>query len=117
MAAQTATHSIGHLRHHSTADAQFESLRLKDHRRPGAGRGSTPTGTFAPQFIQADRSGSGSERAGRIEGENDFSGKRYVWIKDAQEAFIKAWVIDEPSSTELMVQCEDGSVSTYLPTA
>lgn len=46
-----------------------------------------------------------------IEGENDFSGKRYVWLKDPQTAFVKGWVVEEFGGGRLLVQCDDGSVS------
>lgn len=45
-----------------------------------------------------------------IEGENDFSGKRYVWLKDPTLAFMKGWVVEELEADRLLVQCEDGSV-------
>lgn len=45
-----------------------------------------------------------------IEGENDFSGKRYVWLKDPQQAFVKGWVVEELGSNRILVQCDDGSV-------
>jgi myosin protein heavy chain len=46
-----------------------------------------------------------------IEGENDFSGKRYVWLKDAQQAFVKGWVVEELGRNRILVQC-DGAVSS-----
>lgn len=46
-----------------------------------------------------------------IEGENDFSGKRYVWVKDQECAFVKGWVVEDLEDNRLLVQCEDGSVS------
>lgn len=46
-----------------------------------------------------------------LEGENDFSGKRYVWLKDPQVAFVKGWVVEELGGNRLLVQCDDGSVS------
>lgn len=49
-----------------------------------------------------------------IEGENDFSGKRYVWLKDPQEAFVKGWVIEELEDNKILVQTDNGAVS-YLP--
>jgi len=49
-----------------------------------------------------------------IEGENDFSGKKYVWLKDPQAAFVKGWVVDELGSNRILVQCDDGSVSAPL---
>lgn len=45
-----------------------------------------------------------------IEGENDFSGKRYVWLKDQQSAFVKGWVVEEMEGNKLLVQCDDGTV-------
>lgn len=47
-----------------------------------------------------------------IEGENDFSGRKYVWLKDPQTAFVKGWVVEELEGGKLLVQCDDGSVST-----
>ncbi len=49
-----------------------------------------------------------------IEGENDFSGKRYVWLKDPQTAFVKGWIVEELGGNRILVQCEDGSVSVCL---
>lgn len=49
-----------------------------------------------------------------IEGENDFSGRRYVWIKDPTTAFVKGWVVEELEGGSLLVQCDDGSVSEPL---
>lgn len=45
-----------------------------------------------------------------IEGENDFSGKRYVWLKDPQTAFVKGWVVEDLGGNRILVQCDDGSV-------
>ena len=45
-----------------------------------------------------------------IEGENDFSGKRYVWLKDPQSAFVKGWVVEQNEGNRLLVQCDDGTV-------
>jgi len=50
-----------------------------------------------------------------IEGENDFSGKRYVWLKDPQTAFVKGWVVEELGGNRILVQCDDGSVSNPQP--
>lgn len=47
-----------------------------------------------------------------MEGDNDFSGKRYVWLKDPEKAFVRGQVIEECEGGVLLVQCEDGSVRT-----
>jgi hypothetical protein len=49
-----------------------------------------------------------------IEGENDFSGKRYVWLKDPQVAFVKGWIVEELGGGRILVQCDDGSVRLAL---
>jgi hypothetical protein len=53
----------------------------------------------------------GAETVKAMEGENDFSGKRYVWLKDPQTAFVKGWVVEELENNMILVQCDDGSVS------
>lgn len=50
------------------------------------------------------------EKVRGIEGENDFSGKRYVWLRDAEKAFIKGHVIEELPDNFLKVQCDDGQI-------
>ena len=53
----------------------------------------------------------GAETIKSMEGENDFSGKRWVWLADPTTAFMKGWVVEELENNELLVQCDDGSVS------
>jgi myosin protein heavy chain len=78
-------------------------------------RGSTPqTGTFAPTFIKSEDMQTALPTVERIEGENDFSGKRYVWLKDAANAFVRGWVVEELEGSRLLVQCDDGSVSKLV---
>ena len=66
--------------------------------------------TFAPKFIKTQELQSGEEHVGSIEGENDFSGKRYVWLRDTQTAFVKGWIVEDLDGGRIMVQCDDGSV-------
>ncbi|OAR02959.1 hypothetical protein LLEC1_04668 [Akanthomyces lecanii] len=73
-------------------------------------RSGTPTsGTFAPAFIKTEEMMRGYDTVKGIEGENDFSGKRYVWLKDPAEAFVKGWVVEEKPGGNLLVQVDDGS--------
>jgi len=65
--------------------------------------------TFAPKFIKTEESQRAGDKVGGIEGENDFSGKRYVWLRDPQSAFMKGWVVEELGGGRLLVQCDDGS--------
>ena len=74
-------------------------------------KSGTPTSnTFAPSFIKTEDSQRAPEVVKGIEGENDFSGKRYVWLKDPQTAFVKGWIVEELGSNQILVQCDDGSV-------
>lgn len=78
-------------------------------------KGDTPqSSTFAPSFIKSEDMRRGSDVVDGIEGENDFSGKRYVWLKDPQTAFVKGWVVEELEGNRILVQCDDGSVSYHL---
>ena len=70
--------------------------------------------TFAPSFINTEEMRRGLEVVKGIEGENDFSGKRYVWLKDPQVAFVRGWVVEELGDNQLLVQCDDGSVCIVL---
>ncbi|OAA40198.1 myosin-11 (Myosin heavy chain) [Beauveria brongniartii RCEF 3172] len=81
---------------------------MKNGRRDS--RSGTPTsGTFAPAFIKTEEMMRGYDTVKGIEGENDFSGKRYVWLKDPEEAFVKGWVVEEKPGGNLLVQLDDGS--------
>ena len=69
---------------------------------------TTSSATFAPQFIKTEDLRKGSDQIKGIEGENDFSGKRYVWLKNEDKAFVKGWVVEELDGGHLLVQCDDG---------
>ena len=74
-------------------------------------RGVMPSSnTFAPSFIKSEDMTRPIDAVHGIEGENDFSGKRYVWLKDPQAAFVKGWVVEERGGS-ILVQCDDGTVS------
>ena len=66
--------------------------------------------TFAPKFIKTEESQRAHDKIGGIEGENDFSGKRYVWLRDPQAAFVRGWIVEELPRDRLRVQCDDESV-------
>ncbi|RFU29605.1 hypothetical protein B7463_g6725, partial [Scytalidium lignicola] len=65
--------------------------------------------TFAPSFIKSEEIRSAAEPVRGIEGENDFSGKRYVWLKDPQTAFVRGWIVEDLEDNRILVQCDDGS--------
>lgn len=81
-------------------------------------KSGTPTSnTFAPSFIKTDEVRRGPETVKGIEGENDFSGRRYVWLKDPQTAFVKGWIVEDLGNNEILVQCDDGSVRPLRPSS
>ncbi|KAL2757794.1 hypothetical protein ACRALDRAFT_2040151 [Sodiomyces alcalophilus JCM 7366] len=76
----------------------------------GDSRNTTPmSNTFAPSFIKSEEMRRGIDPVNGIEGENDFSGKRYVWLKDPQVAFVKGWIVEERADNRILVQCDDGT--------
>lgn len=109
------SHNHGHARNQSFSNLSSVVLAPTSSvlQRGSGPRNSTPfSNTFAPSFIKTEetRTLSGAEEVKGIEGENDFSGKRYVWLKDPQVAFVKGWVVEELGNCQLLVQCDDGSV-------
>ena len=99
-------------RRHQSMDSPTTALEGSRIVRPRSGSVRNNThgpGTFAPQFIKSPDMERLDERIGGIEGENDFSGKRYVWLRDPMTAFVKGWVVEESDEGRLLVQCEDGS--------
>lgn len=81
------------------------------HHRTDSRNGTPTSSTFAPSFIKSDEMRRENHIVNGIEGENDFSGKRYVWLKDPQDAFVKGWVVEELGSHRILVQTDDGTVS------
>lgn len=100
----------GHARNTSVSDLRSSLSGIK---RTGSVRNSTPAGTFAPSFIKHEANGLDGAQEARvrgIEGENDFSGKRWVWARDPALAFIKGAVVADLPHGMLQIQCDDGSV-------
>lgn len=87
------------------------SLGKPGHARNLSKSNNRNSGTFAPSFIKSEELRRGPDVVSGIEGENDFSGKRYVWLKDPQTAFVKGWVVEDLGGSRILVQCDDGSVS------
>ncbi|EQL03339.1 myosin type II heavy chain [Ophiocordyceps sinensis CO18] len=79
------------------------------HFRSDSRNGAPTSSTFAPSFIKVEEMARSADAVDGIEGENDFSGKRYVWLKDPQTAFVKGWVVDELEDNRIRVQTDDGT--------
>ncbi|KZM22403.1 ATP binding [Ascochyta rabiei] len=100
---------MAHARHQSLTHLSSPPLGRSDSRlRSDSNRSSVPIGTFAPQFISED-SPDMARPGGIVEGENDFSGKRYVWLRDPKTAFVRGWVVEHLAGGRLLVQCDDGT--------
>ncbi|ETN40421.1 uncharacterized protein HMPREF1541_04698 [Cyphellophora europaea CBS 101466] len=78
-------------------------------------RQASTSSTFAPKFIKSDEIRKSEDRISSIEGENDFSGKRYVWVKDPEKAFVRGWVVEDLPGDRVVIQFEDGSqIETHV---
>ncbi|KAK0637586.1 Myosin-10 [Lasiodiplodia hormozganensis] len=69
-------------------------------------------GTFAPKFIKSEEMQNAPQLVRGIDGENDFAGKRYVWLRHPEKAFVRGWVVEELEGNNLLVQCDDGEQQT-----
>ena len=108
-----ASNSAGHSRNQSFSPLGGSSIAPIQHTKHRSNSNRTnqqSSNTFAPRFIKAEELPRDGGKIGGIEGENDFSGKRYVWLRDTQMAFVKGWVVEELDGGQLLVQCDDGSV-------
>ncbi|KAL9089018.1 MAG: hypothetical protein Q9159_002736 [Coniocarpon cinnabarinum] len=112
----TAPSPQAHNRNHSYSPATSSPMLPRSNSiryRTGSirnGSQSGMSGTFAPQFIKSDA--LFSSKRGAVDEEIDVSGKRHVWLDDAEKTFVKGWVVEEQENDELLVQCDDGSQRT-----
>lgn len=78
-------------------------------------RQASTSSTFAPKFIKSEEMKKSEERISAIEGENDFSGKRYVWVKDPEKAFVRGWITEELPGGHVVIQFDSGaSMETHI---
>lgn len=73
-------------------------------------RNNATTGTFAPEFIKSEELRRGADQIRGLEGDNDFSGNKYVWLRDPEKAFVRGLVLDEDDGGRLLVETDDGDV-------
>ncbi|EXJ79851.1 myosin heavy chain [Capronia epimyces CBS 606.96] len=72
-------------------------------------RQASTSSTFAPKFIKSEELRKSDDRISAIEGENDFSGRRYVWVKDPEKAFVRGWITQDLPGDKVLVQFESGA--------
>ncbi|KAJ6092567.1 hypothetical protein N7486_007856 [Penicillium sp. IBT 16267x] len=98
----------GHLRNSSVSQLSPTLSSASINRERSNSRNNVASGTFAPSFIKSEEMRRGADEIRGLEGENDFSGNKYVWLRDPQKAFIRGLVLEELEGNCLLVQSDDG---------
>ncbi|KAJ5794925.1 hypothetical protein N7457_001524 [Penicillium paradoxum] len=98
----------GHLRNSSISQLSPTLSQRTNRERSNSAKNSPSSGTFAPSFIKAEERRRGADQIRGLEGENDFSGNKYVWLRDPQKAFVRGLVLEELEGGRLLVQSGDG---------
>ncbi|KAJ5948811.1 hypothetical protein N7454_002118 [Penicillium verhagenii] len=98
----------GHLRNSSVSQLSPTLSSASINRERSNSRNNVASGTFAPSFIKSEEMRRGADQIRGLEGENDFSGNKYVWLRDPQKAFIRGLVLEELEGDRLLVQSDDG---------
>lgn len=104
----TPTSAMSHGRQQSYSPASNFSP-MPSYIRSNSVQRTSSSSTFAPQFIKSEELKRSEDRISSIEGENDFSGKRYVWVKDPEKAFVRGWVVEDLPDERVLVQFETGA--------
>lgn len=99
----------GHIRNSSVSQVS-PPLSLGGNRERSDSAKNSTSGTFAPSFIKSEELRRGADQIRGIEGENDFSGNKYVWLRDPEKAFVRGLVLEELEGGRLLVQSDDGDV-------
>ncbi|CAG8015523.1 unnamed protein product [Penicillium salamii] len=98
----------GHLRNTSVSQLSPTFSPGGNRERSNSAKNSPSSGTFAPSFIKSEELRRGADQIRGIEGENDFSGNKYVWLRDPEHAFIRGLVLEELEGDRLLVQSDNG---------
>ncbi|KAJ5833403.1 hypothetical protein N7474_001714 [Penicillium riverlandense] len=99
----------GHLRNASVSHTSpTRSSGLGSRERSNSAKLNAASGTFAPTFIKSEELRRGADQIRGLEGDNDFSGSKYVWLRDPEKAFVRGLVLEEMEGGRLLVQSDDG---------
>ncbi|KAJ5381657.1 Myosin type-2 heavy chain 2 [Penicillium cataractarum] len=99
----------GHLRNASVSQlTPSRSSTSITRQRSNSARKDASSGTFAPSFIKSEELRRGADQIRGLEGDNDFSGNKYVWLRDTEKAFVRGLVLEELEGGRLLVQTDDG---------
>lgn len=108
-ATPTATPSSRHERQQSYSPSTSLTSIPSHIRAHSLQRQASTSSTFAPKFIKSEELRRSEDKISAIEGENDFSGKRYVWVKDPEKAFVRGWITQDLPEDKVLVQFESGA--------
>jgi hypothetical protein len=100
----------GHLRNSSVSQLSPAFSPSGNRERSNSAKNSPSSGTFAPSFIKSEELRRGADQIRGLEGDNDFSGNKYVWLRDPEKAFVRGLVLEELEGARLLVQSDDGDV-------
>jgi myosin protein heavy chain len=104
----------GHLRNSSVSQlSPARSPASTTRERSNSGRNNASSGTFAPSFIKSEEMRRSADQIRGLEGDNDFSGNKYVWLTDPEKAFVRGLVLEELEGGKLLVQSDDGEVGAF----
>ncbi|OJJ48352.1 hypothetical protein ASPZODRAFT_1570923 [Penicilliopsis zonata CBS 506.65] len=98
-----------HFRNSSVSQLSPTLLSAPGTRERSNSRNNGTSGTFAPEFIKSEELRRGAAEIRGIEGENDFSGNKYVWLRDPEKAFVRGLVVEEMEGGKLLVRSDDGN--------
>ncbi|OQD80351.1 hypothetical protein PENANT_c036G02706 [Penicillium antarcticum] len=98
----------GHLRNSSVSQLSPTLSSAGNRERSNSAKNSPSSGTFAPSFIKSEELRRGADQIRGIEGDNDFSGNKYVWLRDNEKAFVRGLVLEELEGGRMLVQSDDG---------
>ncbi|KAJ5775657.1 uncharacterized protein N7511_000668 [Penicillium nucicola] len=98
----------GHLRNSSVSQLSPTLSSAGNRERSNSAKNSPSSGTFAPSFIKSEELRRGADQIRGVEGDNDFSGNKYVWLRDNEKAFVRGLVLEELEGGRMLVQSDDG---------
>ncbi|XRM38341.1 class II myosin [Aspergillus tubingensis] len=100
----------GHFRNSASISQSPAPLVARTTHRPRSSsiRNDVSSGTFAPEFIKSEELRRGADQIRGQEGDNDFSGNKYVWLRDPEKAFVRGLVLEEQEGGRMLVQTDNG---------
>lgn len=99
-----------HMRNSSVSSIPPTAALSQTARDRPTSKSNGAAGTFAPEFIKSEELRRGAAEIKGLEGDNDFSGNKYVWLHHPETAFVRGLVVEEREGGKLLVRYDDGKV-------